>query len=69
MTVSEAAHDEVIEPGHVYIAPGAYHLQLGRRNGKRVCHVVRNDIGDQSLRLLWLDANDGDRVPDSFMLQ
>jgi two-component system chemotaxis response regulator CheB len=37
MTVSEAAHDEVIEPGHVYIAPGAFHMQLGRRNSKRVC--------------------------------
>jgi two-component system chemotaxis response regulator CheB len=37
MTVSEATHEEVIEPGHVYIAPGAYHLQLGRRNSKRVC--------------------------------
>jgi two-component system chemotaxis response regulator CheB len=37
MTVSEATHDQVIEPGHVYIAPGAFHMQLGRRNGKRVC--------------------------------
>jgi two-component system chemotaxis response regulator CheB len=37
MTVSEATHEEVIEPGHVYIAPGAYHLQLGRHNSKRVC--------------------------------
>ena len=28
MTVSEAMHDEVIEPGHVYIAPGSHHLEL-----------------------------------------
>lgn len=37
MAVSEAVHDEVIEPGHVYIAPGSHHLQLGRRNGRNVC--------------------------------
>ena len=28
MTVSEAMHDEVIEPGHVYIAPGSHHLEI-----------------------------------------
>jgi len=37
MAVSEAVHDEVIEAGHVYIAPGSHHLQLGRRNGRNVC--------------------------------
>lgn len=37
MTVSEATADEAIEPGHVYIAPGAYHLQLGRRAGRNIC--------------------------------
>ncbi|MCK9907768.1 chemotaxis response regulator protein-glutamate methylesterase [Microbacteriaceae bacterium K1510] len=37
MAVSEAVHDEVIEPGHVYIAPGSHHLQIGRRNGRNVC--------------------------------
>jgi two-component system chemotaxis response regulator CheB len=30
MTVSEAKHEEPIEPGHVYIAPGSHHLELGR---------------------------------------
>ena len=30
MTVSEAVHDEPIEPGHVYIAPGSHHLEIGR---------------------------------------
>lgn len=37
MKVSEARHDEVVEPGHVYIAPGSHHLHLGRRNGRYVC--------------------------------
>ena len=41
MTVSEAKHDEPIEPGHVYIAPGSHHLQLGRRSGRNFC--VLND--------------------------
>jgi two-component system chemotaxis response regulator CheB len=37
MKVSEATHDETIEHGHVYIAPGAHHLQLGRRGPRQVC--------------------------------
>lgn len=37
MTVSEATHEEPIEPGHVYIAPGAYHLQLARQKGTNIC--------------------------------
>jgi two-component system, chemotaxis family, protein-glutamate methylesterase/glutaminase len=37
MTVSEATHEEPIEPGHVYIAPGSHHLQLGRHGGRHVC--------------------------------
>jgi len=37
MAVSEAKADEPIEAGHVYIAPGAYHLQLGRRGGRDIC--------------------------------
>jgi two-component system chemotaxis response regulator CheB len=34
MKVSEAKHNEVIESGHVYIAPGSHHLELIRSNGK-----------------------------------
>lgn len=37
MKVSEAVHDEPIEPGHVYIAPGSHHLQLVRRSGRNFC--------------------------------
>ncbi len=37
MTVSEAKHDEPIEPGHVYIAPGSHHLELGRSGAHNRC--------------------------------
>ncbi len=30
MAVSEAVHDEPIEHGHVYIAPGSHHLEIAR---------------------------------------
>lgn len=30
MTVSEAKHDDVVEPNHAYIAPGAHHMELVR---------------------------------------
>jgi two-component system chemotaxis response regulator CheB len=30
MTVSEAQHDDIIEAGHVYIAPGSHHLEIVR---------------------------------------
>ena len=34
MTVSEAKHNELVEAGHVYIAPGSHHLELIRHQGK-----------------------------------
>jgi two-component system chemotaxis response regulator CheB len=37
MTVSEAKHDEPIEPGHVYIAPGSHHLEIGRSGTQKRC--------------------------------
>jgi two-component system chemotaxis response regulator CheB len=37
MTVSEATHDQPIEAGHVYIAPGAHHLQIARHGGQNRC--------------------------------
>jgi two-component system, chemotaxis family, protein-glutamate methylesterase/glutaminase len=39
MTVSQAVHDEVIEPGHVYIAPGSHHLELHRNGGRNICRL------------------------------
>jgi two-component system, chemotaxis family, protein-glutamate methylesterase/glutaminase len=37
MSVSEAAHNDPIEPNHVYIAPGAHHLELVRVGGFYRC--------------------------------
>ncbi len=34
MTVSEAKHDEPVEPNHAYIAPGSHHLELIRVAGR-----------------------------------
>jgi len=39
MTVSQAIHDEIIEPGHVYIAPGSHHLELHRNGGRSTCRL------------------------------
>lgn len=39
MTVSQAVHDEIIEPGHVYIAPGSHHLELHRSGGRNTCRL------------------------------
>jgi two-component system chemotaxis response regulator CheB len=39
MKVSQAVHDEVIEPGHVYIAPGSHHLELHRTGGRNMCRL------------------------------
>jgi two-component system chemotaxis response regulator CheB len=33
MAVSEAVHNEIIEPNHAYIAPGSHHLELVRVGG------------------------------------
>lgn len=39
MRVSEAANDDTIEPGHVYIAPGAHHLEIARAGSRHVCRL------------------------------
>jgi two-component system chemotaxis response regulator CheB len=39
MTVVEASHGERIKPGHVYIAPGSHHLELGRDNNQFICSL------------------------------
>jgi len=39
MAVSEAAADDVIEPGHVYIAPGSHHLEIARAGSRYVCRL------------------------------
>lgn len=37
--VKEAAHDEVILPGHAYVAPGGLHLRVRRSGGRYVCQL------------------------------
>ncbi|HTS39098.1 MAG TPA: chemotaxis response regulator protein-glutamate methylesterase [Xanthobacteraceae bacterium] len=37
MAVCEAAHNQVVEPNHVYIAPGSHHLELARSGGHYIC--------------------------------
>jgi two-component system, chemotaxis family, protein-glutamate methylesterase/glutaminase len=39
MTISEAVHDELVEPGHVYIAPGSHHLELAHVAGHYRCRL------------------------------
>ena len=39
MRVSEAVHNEFIEPNHAYIAPGAFHLELARSGGHYRCNL------------------------------
>jgi two-component system chemotaxis response regulator CheB len=39
MKVSEAVHNEIIEPGHVYIAPGSHHLELIRSGTHYACSL------------------------------
>jgi two-component system chemotaxis response regulator CheB len=39
MTVSEAAHNSVVQTGHVYIAPGSHHLEIVRVGLQLVCRL------------------------------
>jgi two-component system chemotaxis response regulator CheB len=39
MRVSEAQHGEIIEPGHVYIAPGSHHLEVVRTGNHYTCSL------------------------------
>jgi two-component system chemotaxis response regulator CheB len=42
MTVSEAKHDDVVEPNHAYIAPGSHHMELIRSGSH---YKIRLDDG------------------------
>jgi two-component system chemotaxis response regulator CheB len=39
MTVTEAAHNDVIEAGHVYIAPGSHHLEIVKHGTEFRCSL------------------------------
>lgn len=36
---SEAQQGEVVKPGHIYVAPGDYHMVLSRKNGEVTVHL------------------------------
>lgn len=42
VNVKEAEHNDVIRAGHVYIAPGDYHMLLEREGGKAVIKLNQN---------------------------
>ncbi|MEZ5823628.1 MAG: chemotaxis response regulator protein-glutamate methylesterase [Geminicoccaceae bacterium] len=44
MKVVEARDGERVLPGHVHIAPGGKHLELGRSGANYVCHVRDGDL-------------------------
>ncbi|MBV8464399.1 MAG: chemotaxis response regulator protein-glutamate methylesterase [Burkholderiales bacterium] len=43
LTIKEAEHGERLQPGHVYIAPGDYHLALERQGGYLHCKLLATD--------------------------
>lgn len=49
LTVREATGGEVLQPGHVYIAPGDYHMEL-RRDGVAVKTVLHQGPPENSCR-------------------
>ncbi len=44
LRVSEARDAERLLPGHVYIAPGGYHLELNKVAGNYTCKVHQGDL-------------------------
>ncbi|HEY9104756.1 chemotaxis response regulator protein-glutamate methylesterase [Chitinimonas sp.] len=43
LKVKEAEHGERLRPGHVYIAPGDYHLSLERETGHLCCRLLATE--------------------------
>lgn len=39
MTVCEAAHNQLVEAGHAYIAPGSHHLEIWRNGPRLACRL------------------------------
>ena len=39
MTVVEAVHNQPVEAGHVYIAPGSHHLEIARNGNRLACRL------------------------------
>ncbi|MFW1678018.1 protein-glutamate methylesterase/protein-glutamine glutaminase [Pontibacter sp. JAM-7] len=43
LTVKEPTENEVLKPGHVYVAPGSHHLQIKKRGDQLYCHLSDAD--------------------------
>ncbi len=43
ITVVEAEDGQKIEPGHAYVAPGGYHLEVVKRNLSYVCRIYEGE--------------------------
>jgi two-component system, chemotaxis family, protein-glutamate methylesterase/glutaminase len=44
VAVAEASHDARVLPGHVYIAPGGRHLEIGRSGADYVCRIHDGEL-------------------------
>ncbi|ABM62924.1 protein-glutamate methylesterase/protein-glutamine glutaminase [Halorhodospira halophila] len=44
VSVHEAQDGQRVLPGHVYIAPGGYHLELHRDGSKYICRVTEGEL-------------------------
>lgn len=44
MRVCEAADEQTIEPGQVYIAPGSHHLEIARVGSRHVCRLSEGPL-------------------------
>jgi two-component system chemotaxis response regulator CheB len=60
--VSEAIHDEIIEPGHVYIAPAGQHMTFARKTTSKVAirlsHSPEGTLHRPSVDVMMLSAAD-----------
>ncbi len=40
LIVTEAKEGDILQPGHVYLAPGNYHMEITSKNTGSICHEV-----------------------------
>ncbi len=39
-SVEEARHQQILRPGHIYVAPGDFHLKVGRQGERDLCALL-----------------------------
>ena len=42
--VHEAVHNQAVLPGHVYLAPGGYHMQMANESGKLLIKLNQDEL-------------------------